>query len=138
MKKIETYNHSENGYTPFLIREGWQVAQLNYLPKHGFDDIDQVESHNDSDEVFILLEGSAILVEANQVDNSIEFELTKMERFLTYNVPAGTWHDIAMNKQANVIIVEKSNTHLNDCNYIPLNKEQQELLNKAIQIELKK
>ena len=54
---IETYNYEGKGYHPFLIREGWQVAQLNYVEKHGLDDIDQIEVHNQSDEAFILFKG---------------------------------------------------------------------------------
>ncbi len=30
---IEVYYHEKEGYNhPFFIREGWQVAQLNYQP----------------------------------------------------------------------------------------------------------
>ena len=54
---IETYFHSGEGYNPFLVREGWQVAQLNYLPGHGFDEIEQIEVHRETDEVFILFKG---------------------------------------------------------------------------------
>ena len=46
---IETYFHSGEGYNPFLVREGWQVAQLNYLPGHGFDEIEQIEVHRETD-----------------------------------------------------------------------------------------
>ena len=42
---IERYYHEAEGYNPFLIREGWQVAQLNYLPGHGLDDMVDVEVH---------------------------------------------------------------------------------------------
>ena len=31
---IEAYYCKEKGYHPFLIRDGWQVAQLNYVEKH--------------------------------------------------------------------------------------------------------
>ena len=51
---IETYYHDKEGYNPFLIREGWQVAQLNHVAKHGLADIDQIEVHRATDEVFIL------------------------------------------------------------------------------------
>ena len=57
---IETYFHSGEGYNPFLVREGWQVAQLNYLPGHGFDEIEQIEVHRETDEVFILFKGCHI------------------------------------------------------------------------------
>lgn len=29
---IEVYYHEKEGYNPFFIREGWQIAQLNYQP----------------------------------------------------------------------------------------------------------
>ena len=68
---IETYFHSGEGYNPFLVREGWQVAQLNYLPGHGFDEIEQIEVHRETDEVFILFKGDAILIEAKPQKDTI-------------------------------------------------------------------
>ncbi|MDD3139555.1 MAG: hypothetical protein PHX08_11355 [Lachnospiraceae bacterium] len=138
MKKIKKYYHTKEGYNPFLIREGWQVAQLNYLPKHGFDDVDKVEVHKQTDEVFILMNGEAILIEAEINTTSISFEFTKMEKLVTYNIPSGTWHNIAMSKEARVIIVENSNTHLNDVGYIALDNAQQQIINSSIQAALNK
>ena len=64
---IERYYHEGDGYDPFLIREGWQVAQLNYQVMNGFDSIDKVEAHRETDEVFVLVKGRAILIAANLV-----------------------------------------------------------------------
>ena len=41
---IESYFHKGEGYNPFLIREGWQVAQLNHVSGHGLDDIERMRS----------------------------------------------------------------------------------------------
>ena len=51
---IESYFHKGEGYNPFLIREGWQVAQLNHVSGHGLDDIERIEVHKSTEEVFIL------------------------------------------------------------------------------------
>ena len=125
---IETYFHSGEGYNPFLVREGWQVAQLNYLPGHGFDEIEQIEVHSETDEVFILFKGDAILIEAKHQKY--------MKLGVTYNIPAGTWHNIAMNSDAEIIIVEKSNTHKQDCAYQRLSQLEKEDLYSMIRRNL--
>lgn len=133
---IETYYHAEEGYNPFLIREGWQVAQLNYVEKHGLDDIDQVEAHKDTDEVFILFKGNAVLVEAQMEAEGIRFDCLCMKPGVTYNVPAGAWHEIAMDRDAEIIIVERANTHKQDCSYIRLTDSQKQDLYSKIKEQL--
>lgn len=86
---IERYYHEAEGYNPFLIREGWQVAQLNYLPGHGLDDMVDVEVHRQTDEAFILFAGTAVLVAAEIGDEGISFECVRMTPGVTYNIPAG-------------------------------------------------
>lgn len=121
---IERYFHTEDGYNPFLIREGWQVAQLNYVAKHGLDDIDDVEMHALTDEVFILMRGRAALITASFEGNEPTFEVENMRVGVTYNIPAGVWHNIAMDKDAQIIIVERNNTHLEDVAHKTLTDEQ--------------
>lgn len=121
---IEKYIHTEQGYNPFLIRSGWQVAQLNYVPTHGLDDIDSIECHYATDEVFILFAGRAVLLSAEVDGNSIKFNVLNMECGVTYNVPRGLWHNIAMDIDAHIVIVENDNTHLNDVAYMELSTEQ--------------
>jgi len=127
---IETYYHAEEGYNPFLIREGWQVAQLNYQPQNSLDNIDMVEVHKVTDEVFILFKGQAVLIAADTVQENITFECVNMKVGVTYNIPAGRWHNIAMSPDTEMIIVEKSNTHKTDCSYLYLeDNDRQRLLN---------
>ncbi|MCD8271084.1 MAG: hypothetical protein LUD46_23495 [Parabacteroides sp.] len=133
---IETYYHAEEGCHPFLIREGWQVAQLNYVEKHGLDDIDQVEAHKDTDEVFILFKGNAVLVEAQMEAEGIRFDCLCMKPGVTYNVSAGAWHEIAMDRDAEIIIVERANTHKQDCSYIRLTDSQKQDLYSKIKEQL--
>lgn len=116
---IERYYHEAEGYNPFLIRDGWQVAQLNYLPGHGLDDMVDVEMHRQTDEAFILFSGTAVLVAAEVGEQGIVFECVRMTPGVTYNIPAGMWHNIGMSTDARMIIVERSGTHLNDCLHRP-------------------
>lgn len=113
---MEIYNFEEEGYHPFLINKNWQVAKLNYCIEQKLTSIDKMEKHIKTDEVFILLEGEAILIEAKFV-NGWEFYFYRMEKNKIYNVKAGVWHNIILFKGAETLIIEKNNTHLNDCTY---------------------
>lgn len=121
---IEKYRHDKEGYNPFLIRPGWQVAKLNHVAEHGLDDIVDVEVHMETDEVFILLDGTGILVETKIDGENVDLSYIKMEKGVVYNVPAGVWHNIAMSSDAEIIIVEKDNTHLNDVRHLILSNSQ--------------
>ncbi|WP_316838202.1 hypothetical protein [Pedobacter nutrimenti] len=129
---IETYHHKGGGYNPFFIKDNWQVAQLNYMPELGFRSIEKLEKHMETDEIFILTKGIALLIIGLETATELQFQLTKMEPGVTYNVPVNAWHNIAMSTDAEVIIVEKSNTHLGDFIYRHLDKTEQENLVKKI------
>jgi len=121
---IEEYTHSGIGYNPFLIRNNWQVAQLNHVTGQGLEDIEKIDVHLNTDEVFILLKGQAVLIAAEKNEDQISFQMIKMKEGVTYNVPKMTWHNIAMAEDAQIIIVEDANTHLGDFEYYYMNTDQ--------------
>jgi mannose-6-phosphate isomerase-like protein (cupin superfamily) len=125
MNTIEKYEIKESGYHPFLIRDGWQVAQLNYDISQNVENIKKLDIHNHTDEVFILLKGTAVLITAILNNNQPQFGLEIMKPGITYNIPQKTWHNIAMEKGCGVIVVEKSNTHENDFEFFYLTEEKQ-------------
>ena len=134
---IEEYIHSGNGYNPFLIRNNWQVAQLNHVAGQGFEDIEKIDVHLKTDEVFILLNGQVVLIAAEKNEDQLLFQMVKMKEGVTYNIPKMMWHNIAMSEDAQVIIIEDANTHLGDFEYYYLNAEQKEMLNRQISLTLK-
>lgn len=134
MSPLEKYEIKQEGYHPFLIREGWQVAQLNADENQKVENITKLDIHYQTDEVFILLKGSVVLITGtinNENQPLIETEL--MKQGITYNIPKNTWHNIAMEDGSEVIIVEKSNTHLSDFEFLQLTKEQQKELRKKVE-----
>ncbi|MBT8313275.1 MAG: hypothetical protein KJP26_02340 [Maribacter sp.] len=137
MKLIEQYQISDNGYHPFLIRDGWQVAQLNYMPEQEIGNIEKLDIHHFTDEVFILLKGKAVLIGATINGNDVRFEVEVMKPNSIYNIPVDTWHNIAMSMDCEIIIVEKSNTHEGDFEFFPLSKEKKKemeiLVKKAVE-----
>src|SRR5690606_40933106 len=104
------------------------VAKLNHLPGHGYDEIDKMECHNRTDEVFILLRGQAALITAPPPPAANTFSVTTMVPSTFYNVPAGCWHNIALSSDAELVIVEKDNTHVTDVSYHYLDAEARQTL----------
>ncbi len=129
---IETYIHKGNGYNPFFIKNDWQVAQLNYVKEQDLENITKMDMHLLTDEIFILLKGNAVLIGAAEEGGMLIFECKKMLPGITYNIPVNTWHNIAMDKEASMIIVEKSNTHLDDFVFRQLDAKENERLNSQI------
>ena len=134
---IETYYHEGIGYNPFFIKDNWQVAQLNFMPEQGLDAIQKMDMHMQTDEIFVLTKGTAVLIGAVLEHEEFIFELIKMKIGVTYNIPVNLWHNIAMDRDAEIIIIEKSNTHLGDFVYKYLSKKERDYLNDAIRRLLK-
>ena len=111
---IENFKINGDGFHPFMISDGWQVAQLNYMKEQHINNINKVDVHYQTDEVFVLLEGKAVLIAVVFEGDSPIFEIELMKKNETYNIPKNMWHNIAMEKGSKVLIVEKANTHLAD------------------------
>ena len=134
---IEEYTHTGIGYNPFLIRDNWQVAQLNHVAGQGLEDIEKIDVHPNTDEVFILLKGTAVLIAAEKNEDRISFQMVKMKEGVTYNIPKMMWHNIAMAEDAQMIIVENANTHLDDFQYYYLSPEQKQAMYDGIKSYLR-
>ena len=80
--------------------EGWKIGLLRYSDR--FSSYGQMERHLLTDEVFVLLEGSA--------DLYVEDQRIPMEKSTVYNVKKGAWHHIVVSRDATVLVVENSST----------------------------
>ena len=106
---VKELNDESPGYHPFLIKEYWQVAKLNYCRSQDAKNIKDLEVHEHTDETFTLLKGSAFLIAAK--DEQSEIEMVLLQQGITYNKPAGVWHNIAMREGCSVLITENAGTH---------------------------
>lgn len=127
MKLIETYEFNDKGYSKLFSYKEWRVAMLNYIDHLEIDKIDYVECHNQTDEVFILLEGSCKLI----TYNNNEFDIVALEKNKIYNVPLGLYHNHVLSKDAKVLIVEQEDTNDNNSNRIYLTIDQREQMLKS-------
>ena len=131
MKLIESYRFDAQGYDPTFISDGWQVAFLNYAPAEALESIVKLDIHFLTDEVFVLLEGRAVLIAAT-IGDTITYDLADMVPGVIYNIPKNTWHKIAMYEGSKVCVVEKSNTHVSDFEFHDLSAKEQKDLQDAV------
>lgn len=125
MQIIDRYCPLEPGYNPFLTGTAWQVAVLNYAPGESLEQIDKLDVHRLTDEIFVLLEGRAVLIAAQVGPAGIEgYDLEEMRTGVVCNIRRGVWHKIAMSEGSRVLIVENAGTHLDDFEFYPLTEAQ--------------
>lgn len=97
---MEIYGHNGEGWKPLFDFEGWRIGMIHYDER--FSKRVEDERHLLTDESFVLLKGNAVIYEENE-----EFV---MEPFKVYNVKKGLWHHIVLSEDAEVLVVENSNT----------------------------
>lgn len=81
---------------------GWTIGILRYSER--FSQFAELERHMETDELFVLLEGSATLY--------TDTEECPMEQNALYNIPKGQWHHIVVSPDATVMVVESTGTTL--------------------------
>lgn len=109
---LETYEYDGVGYHRGIEFKSWTVAVLNYEER--FDKIEKLERHNLTDEVFILVEGEAMLIVSE------EMVCVPMQKNKIYNIKAGVWHNVKVSHDVKIIIVENSDTSKANTDYLPV------------------
>ena len=99
-KSVEISRFTGNDFQVMTQFEGWKIGLLRISER--FSAYKQEERHLLTDEVFVLLEGEAVLYVEDQQFN--------METGTLYNVKKGAWHHTVVSEDATVMVVENSNT----------------------------
>lgn len=107
---IEIKEYTAPGYSPVIDYESWRVAVLNSIDELDVENLTDMQKHNLSDEVFVLLKGSCTLFTGGNGDTIGNISATAMEPLKMYNVKAGVWHTHTLTEDSSVLIVENRNT----------------------------
>ncbi len=99
---MELFEFKEQDFKCVKQFEGWKIGLLRYSER--FSEYKTRERHLETDEAFVLLQGKATLYEED--DNF------QMEKCKVYNVKKGLWHHIVVSEDATVLVVENSNTSI--------------------------
>ncbi|MCR5836753.1 MAG: hypothetical protein K6G88_09620 [Lachnospiraceae bacterium] len=110
-KYIDITSYDGEGYEPLVHFESWRCAVLRYIDELELENLTDMQKHNETDELFILLEGECVLFTGGQGDELNDFDAIKMEPLKVYNVKKGTFHTHTLKKDTTVLIVENDNTY---------------------------
>jgi hypothetical protein len=130
------HENLESGYRPLVDFEDWRVAVLNYIDEIHPDKLGYLERHLETDEVFVLLHGQAVLFLAgcSSLPGDIVFEA--MQTGKVYNVRKSTWHTAVLTKDASVLIVENCDTARENSEYWDLSSQARKIIVDASRTEL--
>ena len=122
--KILEYAFAGEGLQRVFENEKWTVGIKNWKPANDVTGIDCLERHNKTDELFVLIEGKCTLIFANETDGGLKFEAVHMEKDKVYNIPATLWHNTITQKDTKMILIEDSNTSMENSDILNLDEAQ--------------
>lgn len=122
--KIESYAFDGEGMQRIYENAKWTVGVKNWKPANDITNLNCLERHNLTDELFVLLEGSCTLIFANEGASGLALEAVKMEKGKVYNIPQSLWHNTVTEKSTKMILIEDSNTSGANSDIIDLTAEQ--------------
>lgn len=94
------------GFQPQLRNEHFLCAFITYDKQYSYGRVAAVKRHMTSQEVFVLLQGSATLLVA---DGSLKKrEIVTLQPQTAYCVEAGTWHYLAISEDARLFVTESN------------------------------
>ncbi|BCJ95914.1 hypothetical protein acsn021_34830 [Anaerocolumna cellulosilytica] len=107
---IEISSFEGEGYQPMIDFKTWRVAILKYCEELEIENINTMQRHLETDEVFILLEGNCTLFSGGMEEEISDITAVSMKPFHLYNVKQGVWHTHTLDRRGRVLIVENQNT----------------------------
>ncbi|MDK2965301.1 MULTISPECIES: cupin [Lacrimispora] len=121
---ITQYEFAGEGMQRVYENKKWTVGIKNWKPANDITGIDCLERHNKTDELFVLTEGGCTLVYANETENGLNFSAVKMVPGKVFNIPASLWHNTITGKDTKMILIEDSNTSMENSDILKLDKDQ--------------
>lgn len=125
---LEIQIYAGDGYKPLVDFESWRVAMLNYSPALLPENLTQMQRHNETDEVFVLLQGRCILFVSEGRETANGIHAVDLEQGKVYNVKKAVWHTHTLSKDAKVLVVENCDTTYDNSPFTPLTAAQQQHL----------
>ena len=114
MKGLDILEHDGTEYRRLVNNARWTLASLNWAPRFDEKNLIEMERHNLTDEVFVLLKGKATLLVGEQ---ACRVEMVSLKY---YNIRAGIWHHIIVSEDARVLVAENADTSKDNTEYLSL------------------
>lgn len=129
---LEIHEYIGKEYKPLVDFASWRVAMLNYSPGLLPEQLTRMQRHNETDEVFVLLQGRCLLFVGEGREAVTAIHATDLEPGKVYNVRQGVWHTHTLSRDAKVLVVENRDTTYDNSPFTPLTlAQQQELIHQT-------
>jgi ureidoglycolate hydrolase len=122
--EILKYAFEGEGLTRVFENEKWMVGIKNWKPMNDIANINNLERHNQTDELFILLNGQCTLLFANETADGLDIQAVEMEPLKVYNIPRTLWHNTVTQKDTKLALIEDSSTGSANSDNLDLTAEQ--------------
>ncbi|HTX93111.1 MAG TPA: hypothetical protein VMC09_17995 [Anaerolineales bacterium] len=134
-KLVEIREYIGPGYQPVIDFGDWRVAILNYLDEVHPENIRSMERHNETDEVFVLERGRAVLFIGEGESQIEKIHPQVMVPGKMYNIKRGVWHTVALTRDASILLVENRNTARENSNYVDLTAADRKFIQETVRRE---
>ncbi|MDD6788789.1 MAG: cupin domain-containing protein [Lachnospira sp.] len=122
--KILDYEFTGAGMQRVYENEKWTVGIKNWKPANDITGITNIERHNKTDELFVLVEGKCTLIYAEEKGEDLEFHAVKMEKGKLYVIPQSLWHNTITVKDTKMFLIEDVSTSNDNSDVRELTPEQ--------------
>jgi ureidoglycolate hydrolase len=121
---LEVHEYVNVGYKSLVAYDDWRVAILNYIDELLPERLDKMQRHDETDEVFVLLQGRCILFLGEGGEKVSQLHAVDMRPLKLYNIKRGCWHTHTLDQVARVLIIENRDTADENSPVIALDNEQ--------------
>ena len=101
---VITMQSEKEGFEVVVQNPDFKCAFITASPQYAYGKVNALKRHNDSDEVFVLLSGNAVLLTKDDADT--HYQTTSLRLKTAHNVTKGTWHHLAVSADAVVFVAE--------------------------------
>lgn len=130
-KNLISFEYEGEGLQRGYENAEWTVGIKNYKQANDINFINNLEKHNNTDELFVLIRGNCSIVTANNNDDELLYEIEPMKKNTIYTIPKGLWHNTITDKETKLILIENSDTSMDNSEILNLSiREIDELKNK--------
>ena len=98
--KLKNITYEGAGIENVYSNESWLIALKNWREANDVENISRLEIHFKTDEQFILLKGSVVIIYAEELDEQTIIQAVKLEPGAVFNVPQNTWFNNILSKDA--------------------------------------
>ncbi|MBR2038390.1 MAG: cupin domain-containing protein [Lachnospiraceae bacterium] len=96
----------KTGFSLVCKNDDYKCAFITYSPQYKYGKVTELKRHRESDEVFVLISGKGTLL--TMESECGEYETAELQKGISYCVPAGTWHYLAVTEETLVFVVENT------------------------------